>query len=91
MTFTLRQARVLRGLTQEEMAHSLQIHRSTYRKLEQNPVLATLAQGRAIARMTGVPLDQIFFGAISTKSSAQFFLPEVERNVGKRLRQAEPE
>lgn len=63
MAYTVKQARVLAGLTQQEMADVLCIHRSTYIKLEENPDKITIGQAKAISNTTGVPVDSILFFA----------------------------
>lgn len=64
--YSVRQARVLRGLTQVEMAKRLGVSRDVYRRIEGNPASATIAQGQAISRITDIPFDHIFFGPDST-------------------------
>ncbi len=61
MRYTVKQARRLAGLTQQNMADRLKIHRSTYIKLEENPDLITVGQAKIISRETSVPVDDIFF------------------------------
>lgn len=68
MSYSVRQARMLAGLSQQEIADRLNVHRTTYRKLEENPDLITIGQAREISRAVGVPLDDIFFAPNSTKS-----------------------
>lgn len=67
MLFTIRQARVHAGLTQEEVAKALNIDRTTYRKIEKDPDRATLNQIREIAAVTGIPAEKIFLAENSTK------------------------
>ena len=62
MSYTVKQARLLCGKTQREMAKYLQVHRDTYRKIEENPEEATIAQAKKISEVTGIKVDQIFFG-----------------------------
>lgn len=66
MQFTLKQARSYAGLTQAEMAKTLNIDRGTYIKLEKDPSEATVKQLNAIADITGIPLTEIFLGCNST-------------------------
>jgi len=66
MNYSVKQARQLAGLTQCQMAQKMRIHRDTYRKIEGNPETATIAQGRIIAQITGIPFDSIFFSSAST-------------------------
>ncbi len=63
---TLKQARLIAGIKQDEMAKQLGISRYLYMKLEKNPDLATIAQARAISEILKVPYDEIFFGRCST-------------------------
>ena len=65
-TFTVKQARLLSGITQQQMADLLGVHRTTYRKIEENPDLASIKQAREIAEITGIDVDQIFFAKNST-------------------------
>lgn len=66
MTFTIKQARNLAGMTQAAMAECLGVDRSTYIKIEKDPERVTLGQLRGIARATGLPMEDIFFGSVST-------------------------
>lgn len=61
MAFTVKQARLLAGKKQKEMADFLGIHVQTYRKIEENPSKATIEQAQKIAAITGISYDQIFF------------------------------
>lgn len=61
MTLSLRQARRLKDKTQSEMAELLKIHVMTYRKIEENPDLATIEQAKKIAEYLGVNYNEIFF------------------------------
>lgn len=61
MTFTVKQARVFRGLTQKEMAKKMGICRATYIKIEENPECATVKQAKMISDITEIPFDCIFF------------------------------
>lgn len=61
MTLSLRQARRLKDKTQAEMASLLKVHVMTYRKIEENPDLATIEQAKKIAGYLGVTYDEIFF------------------------------
>lgn len=65
--YTVKQARLLADKTQEEMADILGIHVQTYRKLEQNPTEITIGQAQMISEITGVSVNQIFFGSDSTE------------------------
>ncbi len=48
MTLSLRQERRLKDKTQSEMTELLKIHVMTYRKIEENPDLATIEQAKKI-------------------------------------------
>lgn len=61
MAYTVKQARKLSGLTQQQMADVLCVHRSTYIKLEESPDKITIGQAKAISNATGVPVDSILF------------------------------
>lgn len=62
MTYTVKQARLLSGKTQQEMADHLGVHVQTYAKLERNPEKMTIERAVKLSQVTGVPSDQIFFG-----------------------------
>ena len=57
----LRQARRIRDKTQDEMAELLNVHVQTYRKIEENPDLATVEQAKKIAQYLNLPYNEIFF------------------------------
>ena len=61
MCYTVKQARLLAGKTQEEMADAIGVHRSTYIKLEANPDTMTIRQAKRFSQATGIPMDHIFF------------------------------
>ena len=61
MSFTVRQARMMRELTQQQMADALEVHRTTYRKLEEHPEHITIAQAKEISRVTGVSINDLNF------------------------------
>ena len=66
VTYTVKQARMLAEKTQVEMAAAMNISRETYMKIEKTPGRATITQARLISQITGIPLDNIFFGPDST-------------------------
>jgi DNA-binding XRE family transcriptional regulator len=66
--FTVRQARKHADFTQLEMANALGVDRTTYFKWERRPSLITVPKAHIIARLTGIPFDQIFFNDESTES-----------------------
>ena len=57
----LRQARRIRDKTQDEMAELLNVHVQTYRKIEENPDLATVEQAKKIAQYLNLPYNENFF------------------------------
>lgn len=61
MAFTLKQARRLKDKNQSDMAELLDITSQTYRRLEENPDLVTIAQAKKIAEYLKIPYDEIFF------------------------------
>ena len=61
MGLSLKQTRLVKGKTQDEMAEKLGVHVQTYRKLEENPNEATIKQAKIISEFLGVPYDDIFF------------------------------
>lgn len=66
MVYTVKQARCLKEKTQKEMAELMGISRDSYRKIEREPGKATVQQAYKISRITGIPVDQIFFTDKST-------------------------
>lgn len=61
-TITLKQARLLKELSQEHMASVLGVHVQTYRKLEENPGMVTINQAKLLSAELGISYDDIFFG-----------------------------
>lgn len=68
MGLSLKQMRLIKGKTQDEIAELLNIHVQTYRKLEENPDEATIKQAKKISEFLGVSYDDIFLLSNSTKS-----------------------
>ena len=68
MKYSVKQARLLAGLTQIQMAEKMGVHRDTYRKIESYPESATIEQGKQISAITGIGFDEIFFDTNSTSS-----------------------
>ena len=66
--FTIRQARMLSGKTQEDMAKTLKISVSTYRRIEKSPESATIQFARNFSRAANLTVDDIFFSRNSTLS-----------------------
>ena len=65
MTLSLRQTRRLKEKTQAEMAKMLKVHVMTYRKIEENPDVATIEQAKKISEYLGVNYNEIFFATCS--------------------------
>lgn len=59
--FSLKQARLYREKTQEDMANMLKIHIETYRKLEINQNRVTIEQAKKICEFLDMSYDAIFF------------------------------
>lgn len=62
MIFTVRQARVLAGLTQADVAKRLEMPVNTYRRREMYPEKMSVPTALRFAEIVKLPLDQIFFG-----------------------------
>ena len=56
--YTVKQARMLKGKTQAEMADCLGVCRDTYRAIEQNPDRATVKQAKAISAFLGLEIRE---------------------------------
>lgn len=67
MQFTIEQARKYAGFTQEEMGKAIGVHRSTYKKIENDPTIATVHQINLISDATGIPVGNLILGLNSTK------------------------
>ena len=63
---TLKQARGLAGITQQELADALDIHVQTYRRIERDPKRATIAQAEIIAQFFDDAGQAYLFACIST-------------------------
>lgn len=68
MEMSIKQIRLSKEIKQQEMADALGIHVQTYRKLENNPENATIAQAKRIAEVLEVPYDNLIFTEESTLS-----------------------
>lgn len=66
MELTLKQARLLRGFKQKEIADRLNVHVQTYRKMEKYPDSITIGQAKEICRILNIGCDYIFFNQNST-------------------------
>jgi len=63
---TLRQYRRMKEKSQQYMADLLGIHVQTYRKIENNPSIATINQAKVISKELMIDYDEIFFAGISS-------------------------
>jgi DNA-binding XRE family transcriptional regulator len=68
MIFTLKQARLLRGYTQREMAEKLKVHVQTYSKMEKRPDDVSIRDAKKICEILSMSYDRIFFNDNSTLS-----------------------
>ena len=67
MKLTLKQARMMREKTQQDMANFLGVHLNTYQRLEQNQELITIRQAKMISFFLELNVDDIFFNDNSMK------------------------
>lgn len=68
MIFSLKQARLIKGLTQKEVAEKLGVNRDTYRRLEKYPDETTIKQAKQLSEILDMSYDFIFFNDNSTFS-----------------------
>lgn len=68
MILTIKQARLLKGFTQNEMANQLNVHVQTYRNMENDPDEVTVGNAKKICDLLEISYDQIFFNVDSTLS-----------------------
>ncbi|MBG9838389.1 MULTISPECIES: helix-turn-helix transcriptional regulator [Bacillus cereus group] len=68
MILTIRQARLVKGITQRDVAKKLNVHVQTYRKMEEHPDNITIGDAKIICDYLGMSYDQIFFNYNSTLS-----------------------
>jgi len=68
MIFSLKQARLIKGLTQKEVAEKLGVNRDTYRRLEKYPDETTIKQAKLLSEILDMSYDFIFFNDNSTFS-----------------------
>ena len=61
MVATIRQHRILRDLSQTDMANRLGIARQSYAKYEANPDTLTIKRAKEIAEVLGVGFNDIIF------------------------------
>lgn len=65
--FTVKQWRLAKGISQEEMAKKCGVHRNTYASWEDNPDKITIGNAIIIARALGESIDKVFYIKESTK------------------------
>ena len=58
---SLKQIRLVRGISQEDMADKLHIHVNTYRQWEAEPLKVAVGNAFKIAEILNVSVDSIFF------------------------------
>ncbi|MGH1142109.1 helix-turn-helix transcriptional regulator [Bacillus pseudomycoides] len=68
MILTMKQARLVKGITQKEMANQLNVHVQTYRNMENHPDEVTIGNAKKICDLLEISYDQIFFNTNSTLS-----------------------
>ncbi len=68
MRFTLKQARLLKGFTQREIASKLGVHVQTYSKMEKHPDEVTVREAKKLSDILEMSYDCIFFNQGSTLS-----------------------
>jgi DNA-binding XRE family transcriptional regulator len=68
LKFTLKQARLIKGFTQVQMAKMLGIHVQTYQKMEKYPDEVTVKQAKQLSGILEFSYDFIFFNNDSTLS-----------------------
>ena len=64
---TVKAARVNAGLTQEELANKMGVHRSTISSWETNPSTMQIKDAELLCKILNIPISNIFFGCDSTK------------------------
>lgn len=67
MGLTMKQWRLAKELSQEEMAAKCKVHRNTYASWEENPDNVSVGNAKIIANALGVSVNTIFFNEESTK------------------------
>lgn len=68
MILTLKQARLLKGFTQRDIATRLGVHVQTYSKMEKQPDEVTIGEAKKICEILDFNYDLIFFNTNSTLS-----------------------
>ena len=67
MGLSLRQWRLVKEITQEEMAKKCGVHRNTYASWEEKPETISIESAKKIANALGESVNIIFFSKDSTK------------------------
>lgn len=67
VSLTMKQWRLAKELSQEEMAAKCGVHRNTYASWEENPNNVSVGNAKIIAKALGESVDTIFFNGDSTK------------------------
>lgn len=68
MILTLKQARLLKGFTQRDVANKLGVHVQTYSKMEKHPDEVTIGEAKKLCDILEFSYDFIFFNTNSTLS-----------------------
>lgn len=71
MGLTLKQWRLAKEISQEEMAAKCKVHRNTYAAWEENPDNISVGNAKIIANALHESVDTIFFNNDSTKCRAE--------------------
>ena len=74
---TVKAARVNAGLTQEELANKMGVHRSTISSWETNPSTMQIKDAELLCKILNIPISNIFFGYDSTNC----WLINLERRI----------
>lgn len=67
MGLTLKQWRLAKEISQEEMAAKCNVHRNTYAAWEENPNNISVGNAKIIAKALNESVNTIFFNSDSTK------------------------
>ncbi|MDT2306293.1 helix-turn-helix transcriptional regulator [Paenibacillus larvae] len=60
MKFTLKQARLIAGFTQREIAELLCVHPQTYMKWEKNPEEMSVGTAKQFSRIVNIDFEEFF-------------------------------
>ncbi len=71
MGLTMKQWRLAKELSQEQMASKCGVHRNTYASWEENPESVSIKNAKIIAKALGENVNTIFFDEDSTKCRKQ--------------------